>query len=331
MCKIENAPQKSKSIVNQCVKSSTHTSLDTLGFRDVSERSFTKKLGYKKGHSLKLANSLVALDSPLKKQYERQQSCCTLLRQEGNKITTNCCRSRSCVICNGKRTRDLISGYLPYIKKHVKDMYSVTLTDSDRNCKSWNLNKTIRKRKSDFSKIIRRQRDKGNKIDAILSLEITYNKIEDWYHPHFHILVKGKSNAELIKDEWLKMNVSAGYGQQHIRHVKNKGCSLDRSLLEFFKYVTKLDQKEIPIENIDIIMRSVKGVQLIQTYGNIKKVKESDEIEIVENDMPFYDCALWKYEIEFNDWVNFIDGYMLLSRCFVCDMPPPDTPTINFN
>jgi hypothetical protein len=182
-----------------------------------------------------------------------------------------------------------------------------------------------------LSKIFRNSRDKGNKIDAIKSIEVTArntNKFHD-FHPHFHIIVKGKSNAELLRKEWIKLHrtdIVNSSGQKVVPFAKN-GKTIEDNLKEVFKYVTKLNLNETTIEDIDTIIVSLKGTQLIQTYGTIKKIDEDEDDEILkENDFPYYESAVWYYSKEHRDYINIHDGISLLHLIHIGDVltQPPN-------
>lgn len=337
MCKIAQFKETTKYIDNQLLTrlhSDVRTKLDTLGFRDPAKRhrkveySATQKLSFKKAKSQRLAEGLRLLNSPLKKQYERTLTCLTYIKQEGYNISASCCRCRWCFVCNGKRTRKMIDQYLPILKKS-NNYYFVTLTR--RTITGDKLRGAIKTNNKIISDIAKRSRRKGNKIDFIRSLETTHNKIENKYHPHYHLLVKGKENAEFILQEWINTSKGdIGEGGQDIRKFgEDKSKSLEEHLTEFFKYTTKLDEEinDDTLEVLDTIFVATSGIQLVQTYGDIKATKEiSKEMKINEN-FPFSEFALWRYNIHCKDWIRMSDGYLLGKQKFINDLnfiPPPN-------
>src|SRR5208283_1962440 len=47
-----------------------------------------------------LARQLIALNSPMKKMYERQLRCCEVLTKEGKKFKSTYCGCKTCLQCN---------------------------------------------------------------------------------------------------------------------------------------------------------------------------------------------------------------------------------------
>jgi hypothetical protein len=149
-------------------------------------------------------------------------------------------------------------------------------------------------------------------ISGIKKMEITYNDIEDNYHPHLHIIVN-KNSGQLIIDEWLKRYPEAAHWCQQTQKVDDK-----KHLNELFKYSTKFlikDNKtrkqKIYSHAIDVIMLSLYKKRTVQPFGKLKKLEEviSEEVEnlISEevdnmyqlellNSLSDYDMIVWDKE-----------------------------------
>jgi hypothetical protein len=231
-------------------------------------------------------------------------------------------------VCNGKRTRNLIEGYSTALQ-NFNDLHFVTLTIA--NVPFEILRTSAKKMNSDFAKIIRRSRDRGNVISALKTTEVTVRKTKKNHdsHPHFHIIVEGKKNAEYIRNEWIRIHPTymVNSGAQKVESFANNGKTIQENLKEIFKYVTKLDPKEISIEDIDKIIVAMKGIQLIQTYGNIKKVDEDNFKETVkEMDIPYYENARWQYSPDYSDYIDYFTGMSMIHLIPIGDVltQPPN-------
>jgi hypothetical protein len=161
----------------------------------------------------------------------------------------------------------------------------------------------------DFAKCIRIvKRLLKTKIKAIRKLEITYNIIDDTFHPHIHIITSGHIGNNIIQ-VWRKLQGNkAGKKGQNI-----KPCTAGE-LMELFKYTTKLfkiERKlegknivEIDVKPLDKIFQALKNRRTFQAYGLTKQVPE-----VIENIMSEeYDCLDAKVEIW--HWDSGINNYV---------------------
>lgn len=255
-----------------------------------------------------LARNLSELDSPLKDQYlNTVKSCCTYGEQVGNKIKFKYCNARWCTTCNRIRTAKLINGYEPVIAK-MNEPYFVTLTRVTVNRSE--LKDEINNRIKLFSKIIKSIRRKGIACNGIRKLECTYNKDDDKYHPHFHVIVDGYDIAQTIVKKWIletkNLNIKIDEQAQNIRPVD------DGTLKELFKYTTKLVAKDrsLCLPALDHIFQSMYGKRTFQPFGNVRMVKEDiEEIQSQEYDIPIVEHAIYVWNK--NDWFDMLTGLPL--------------------
>jgi plasmid rolling circle replication initiator protein Rep len=253
----------------------------------------TKQLYKQKTRALN--SQLIKLEhSPLINGYKRAfNDCCKFLREQNGIVSANkYCNSRSCFICNRIRSAKMINGYLEPLKQLAeqepdKQLDFITLTLP--NCKNEELREVITKMFKDFQNIIRTLNEKkGYNVSGLRVLETTYNKKDNDYHPHFHIIAN-KNIGELIVAEWLKRNKEAklyGYDYKLKKMVRlqvvKKITPTTDSLLEVFKYCTKFfdDDKLADIVAIDNILVAMSGKVITRKFGKeLKKVEISEEVE----------------------------------------------------
>ncbi len=274
------------------------TILDTLAQLDTK----LKKRAKSKYFTQFVSSHLADLDTPLKQYYWNAWHCNDTLIQTGEKVVGKYCNSRICNVCNRIRTAKMINGYLPSIEAMGTPKF-VTLTIP--NVKGNDLRRTIELMQKTFLKIMLRLKKGKKKYAGIRKLEITYNAIEDTFHPHFHLIVNDLQTSEAIKQMWLEYYIDAKHYLQDIRDV-DKG-----SMVELFKYTTKVVAKDlngiqaIHLPAIDIIMQSTRRKRIIQPFGSIRK-QVSEDIDLLQSDtyegLPEYNFMTWEWYKE--DWIN---------------------------
>lgn len=276
--------------------------LDTLELTsDFRQKNESKKVlenrQNAKAISKSLNGSLCYLDTPIKKDYQSAYYCNDYLFQDGNKITGNFCKKRNCLICSRLQSAKLFKAYAPPLLS-MENMYMVTLTAP--TVKSEVLKQTIKDRYIAFTKIKDNLRKTHNiKIKGFRKTEITFNKKRNEYHAHFHIIVQGKNESELLLSSWLNQFKDANIKAQNITLIKD-----ENALLELFKYVTKpITKDHFNAVATDIIFQSIKGIRCFQSFG-IKKESETKindyESLIIEHKSERLD--VWKWSKGQNDW-----------------------------
>jgi hypothetical protein len=296
--------------IYRSIKESNHTTLDTLEltsdyFISESHGSQYHKAIRKKSTIAKLKQLIDVAPKDRKKQYWKTWHCDRVKLQQGNKIQGSLCRKRWCQHCNRIKTAELIGAYhKPLIELSEADtLYFVTLTAP--TVKARQLRSELKKRYKAFTRIKDNARkNHGVKLVGIRKTEVTYNEAKDHYHPHFHLIVQGKSEAELIQALWLNQFDRASINAQDIRAIDTTDSS---NLIEIFKYATKDVTKDTTTAKaMDTIYTALQGIRTIQTYGSIRKVKEPKEAkeETAQIDWIEPRNEIWVYEATEADYFN---------------------------
>jgi hypothetical protein len=263
-------------------------SLDTLAQLFIDAKNPTqneleklKKRAKSKTISAVFSAKLLHLKSPLQKSYFTSLNCANILQVRDGKLISRYCNHRWCLVCNRIRTAKLIKGYYKPLTD-LENKYFVTLTIP--NVKARDLKKTIEVMYSSFRKITRNiLLNYGTKLTGIRKLECTYNPERKDYHPHYHVIVSGYSEANLLMSLWLSQFPDAREKAQDIREAN------DNSVMELFKYFSKLlpskkdknrDIRDIEVSKLDIIFQAVKGKRVFQPIGLKKTISEDiDDLE----------------------------------------------------
>jgi Replication protein len=254
-----------------------------------------------------ISNRLRNLDSPLHKSYINTFFCAQTLRQAGQKLTGRYCGNRWCLVCNRIRTGRLISAYQDPLVS-LPDKYFVTLTRP--NVKGDELRDEIKTLIAHLRVILNDdlRRKHKVKLKGIRKLECTYNTKRNDYHPHFHFIVSGKREAELLVSSWLNRCPTASPLAQDIRK-----CD-DGSVMELFKYFTKVvqDGRLYPYA-LDISFRAMRKLRVYQPFG-IRKVSEEVEDIISEQYDHLMDDEIiwvWRDDHQSGDWYSRHTGEAL--------------------
>ena len=297
--------------INQ-VKSSTLL-LDTLAqlstkplklndSKDFQNKKLTKetlqKRAKSKAFTLSYLFDLIDLKSDLNKSYWQTYHCSSAILQEGKTLTSRYCNQRWCLTCNRIRTAKIINGYKKEIDLFEEPQF-VTLTSL--NVKGYNLRGEIESMNKTMSKISNNLKRRHNvKLKALRKYECTYNKVTNEYHPHFHLILEGKDNANILVNEWLKHNKTSKSAGQDIQEADSG------TMTELCKYFTKIVGKESDYnpKALDIMFKASKGKRTFQPMGIKKDVCEDIE-EIEKQEANFLESreARYVYHNASHDWI----------------------------
>jgi hypothetical protein len=281
-------------------KAVTGAPLDTLA--QLRKRAFSKYV------TDEIIYPLIDLNSTFKGRYWDTFHCVRILEQnDEGKCTSKYCKHRWCIVCNRIRTAKLIKGYSPVIEG-MAEPYMVTLTAP--TVSGNNLLDEIERRQKVFRRILDLSRKQKMPIRGIRKLEITYSK--GMFHPHFHIVVENKRQADYLLSEWIQRNPNAKKQAQDVSKCDKN------TIHELFKYMTKMWSKEkanelllpYPAEVMDIIFKAMYKKRTVQAFGGIKQVQE----EINDEEATIYleeaRNVFWIWQKTAGTWIDFTTGEM---------------------
>lgn len=241
-----------------------------------------------------------------KKSYQNSQNCsATLWSDQNGTLHANYCKNRWCSTCNSIRTAILINQYAPEIQ-NMQNAYFVTLTAPTVPIEK--LKSEIELYQKTFRQIIHCNKYRG-RFKGLRKLECTIRP-DDLYHPHFHCVIDGKENAQLLVQEWCKRMPGAYRAAQDIRKAD------ERSTIELFKYFTKLFKRKsdgtyekVNYARLERIMSTIAGKRIFQPFGGLQKPVNWIETDIVETETPAETDKI--YEWVGDDWVEKESGELL--------------------
>lgn len=273
----------------------------------------------KKMNSRKVAMSF--LRSGDKKTFKKIAECGSALRfghfsDDTNRLLhANFCKNRMCPMCSWRRSLKNFS--------HLSDVFSVLesthefvfLTLTERNCTADQLSERMTAICKNFRNWLRR--DSLAVFDGCFrSLEVTYNAVDDTYHPHLHIILccpQGSyfgTDKYMAFDKWLSEWRSVGgydynpsirvnrIGEKTIYNPKSKRyvtISLKKALKECSKYTIKDSdflKSDVALDKQDEVIQTLYNAmdkrRLIEYYGVMKDLhkhftdlKKSDDNDLI--------------------------------------------------
>lgn len=300
----------------------TSAQLDKVAEKEARER--LQKRARAKYLTVPLVEALIKVGGPMEKSYRRSLDCYGILKQRDGQLTGRRCKCRWCLACN--RIRTAISweryGDLLVTKgaPHERD-FLVTLTVP--NVHHGSLRGRVQAMHSTFARIVRRMKAaKGRPaLDALRKSEVTYNADRRDFHPHLHVIVRGRHPSDMLVSEWLVEWGEARRSAQDVRPLDRGGAA------ELFKYFTKLPtpgqhgrSNSFAPEALNTIFSALKGLRTLQPYGLFfanQRLRGKTDEELMdegytgspESDAPHRTAWVWEQSI--GDWCDRRTGLIL--------------------
>lgn len=277
-----------------------------------------------KALSEKLSFALLQNPSKLHNAYARTFLCANYVVSENGRYKSKYCHNRWCLTCGRIKTAHYINEYKPILDA-FKDKRFVTLTH--KNPTGPNLKSCLAQMGSDWRKITDLARKQKRGLKGVRKLECTYNRDQNTYHPHFHIVVEGEENAKWIVQRWIDLDPV-----NRSPLAQDEKPATDGSLKELFKYFTKLTTNSskdpaITIPAINHIFETIKGKRVFQSFGFVKPKPFVPDIDSPEFDqtmnevrelrlavreftdaLPYEKPTAYFWDPQIANWVNHNDG-----------------------
>lgn len=224
----------------------------------------------------------------------------------------NGCGNRYCPMCNWRKSKkvgfmiDTISKYVTFKDEQNKSLIFLTLTIP--NVKEDELEEAIVEYNKAFKRLMQRKEVKRAVKGYVRKLEVTYNKVRDDYHPHFHIMIAvNKSyftdpNYYITRDRWLKLWQESTRNplitQVDVRSPKD----LKKAIRELTKYIAKDSEYLSTQEVFDVFYDSLYNKRDIVYSGLFKEGKKLYEDGKLDH-LKDKDDTVFEYEV-FNAWTK---------------------------
>lgn len=259
-------------------------------------------------------------ETPLRFGYANTLRCANVLRQADGKVTGKYCGNRWCTVCNRIRTAKLRTAYAPELASWA-DAQFVTLTIP--NVQGEQLHSVVR----EVLQSVKWATDNIRRTDrlswkAVRKLEVTYSTKLRNYHPHLHLLVAGKAQADALVRRWLDTHPDANPAAQKIIP-----CTGPNAMAELFKYLIKQTVKDAegkdtapPARVLDTIYKAVRKLRTIQPMGFTVAVAADvvqDEDATIDLDASTpapaarTELVEWEWITSLTDWIDLTTGEVL--------------------
>lgn len=234
------------------------------------------------------------------RKYERLEQCSTYLEFRREKtsrkyklINTNLCRVRLCPLCAYKRslsvyhnTADIIN----YISTKYSRSKYLFLTLTIKNVSGSELANAIDNLTRGWQNMCKQKRIKKVVLGTVRSIEITYNKRSNTFHPHLHVLIHttndlycGRnyiSQAEFA-DRWRS---AAGINYQPVIDIRRLRHNNGREVAEIAKYSVKPIEWDKCSESVIVTLDDVLHKRhLLSLSGTMREAKRELKIADIED------------------------------------------------
>jgi plasmid rolling circle replication initiator protein Rep len=279
----------------------------------IAENSFNvnrKDETFLKWTTKKLANILVAdklTDAGFEKRGFRMRECGTYLTYKycpdcGKTFisSSNLCRDKLCPTCSWRLSLKRFAEMCCTI--NALGDYNLTcagfLTLTVKNCKPENLKYTIKKMNEDWNRMLAGRRMRVLIIGWARSLEITYNKENNTFHPHFHVIVlfedlipEGELNR-MFRKAWASACRLPYEPITDFRLIDRCAESMAtdndkifHAVLETFKYSVKdSEMEDMPIPVFRQFVLAIQGMRFVSFGGIIKQTRRELGLRESEQD-----------------------------------------------
>lgn len=210
----------------------------------------------------------------------------------------NFCRDRLCPLCNYRRTQKIF-GQVSQVMDELGDSYSyIFLTLTVPNCDGLKLSETIDLMQSSFRKFVKYKRIARAVCGVLKSLEITRNRQNGTYHPHYHCILAVRDDyfigQDYIKrDDWLSMwqkatkmpeitqvDVRRCKPKEDIKNGDNRSKSIGSAVAEVAKYSVKSvdylvpDDPELTDDIVLTLSAALHGRRLFSFSGIFDEIRK---------------------------------------------------------
>lgn len=205
------------------------------------------------------------------------------------------CRDRMCPTCQWRKSMKVfnqVSRIMDRVQEEQPELVPVFLTLTLRNCTGDKLSETLDNVFQGWNRFTCRDKIKRIVQGWFRALEITYNRDEDTYHPHLHIILlvdKGyfKGKDYMHTTEWVQMwrkSMKLDYDPicdiRKVKYTKGK----HKPVAEVAKYTLKdtefvTDDNDLTDKLVSVLSKSLRGRRLFALGGLLKQIAQQIGIE----------------------------------------------------
>lgn len=315
-------------IARQAPKMGALITTDTAAAEAEPERlqGLRNRLAVSRKWNLAMLEIAKQRDSSMLSQYGNAGVLCMhRVVLENGTVTSNRCRSRSCLVCAAIDSQRWVLELWQHVEEWADEAWLLTLTRPTvgedgilpRHSDNWTGIRTIRDAEN------RRRRKEGKPLlQLVCSEEATASEEKGTYHLHLHLTVRGEKEARAIMAAWLERYPDASPKAQDVRKIDGKN-----GLLEALKYTVKpygRDGQLIAPDMAHALFSALKGRRRRSTSGiDRSTVDEADVVEAALDEIATDEGTagtgkalpdgVYKWHDEVQNWVETSTGEVLLT------------------
>lgn len=262
---------------------------------------------------------IAAIGNPmLRGRYERMRDCGNFIQYtvdpEGKYHYTGAwlCKDRLCPICSWrlsvKRTAEMVK-VLNKLHEEKPRTHAIHVVLTIRNCTAEELRPVLCQLTEGFTRLKKRQLWNDYILGYARSVEVTYNKESDTYHPHIHVIaiVPNAYTRQISIGDWVDMwrdSIRVNYNpivwanQTYYKGDKSINLEYDfdqkdtnndaakAAIIEACKYAVKPESIQSAAEAGDIstLATALNGLRLVSFGGILKKIRK--DLKLSGSDKP---------------------------------------------
>lgn len=257
-------------------------------------------------------------------------------------IYANFCKARLCPMCSWRKSR-LIFGQIAKISSEIDKINKYNylfLTLTQKNCIVEDLEDNIKKLHIAFNRMFKYKLIKNICKGYFRATEVTYNKKDNTYHPHIHIILLVNKSYFTCKNK----NEIGYLTQNDFTNLWQKALDVDYKPIVDIRKIKKYDYKTISevakytVKSSDIIIYdkfnnlndkhivslhlALKNKRLIGLSGIFKELHSklnlqdlnSDDVDFVNADLKDKEDTLSKFFIFHFKWNVGLSNYYLIDN-----------------
>ena len=275
--------------------------------QDTNKNGKDNKWKERKESNLQLAESYQRLGS---RKYYRVLECSTFLefgitKQESLKLLhANFCKVRLCPMCAWRRSLKIfgqVSKVMDQVDKDYNFKY-IFLTLTVKNCDGDELKDTLNHMTKSFNRLNQRKVFKQAVKGYFRALEVTYNRENETYHPHFHMILAVNESYFTDKNYYLSQNAWTELWQSCLRadykpivDVRRLKENNGKEVAEVAKYTVKSDDflikdtngkinEQITDKVVQVLDTALHGKRLTAFGFIFKDIHNQLKLDDAEND-----------------------------------------------
>lgn len=265
-------------------------------YNDIGENAPLKtlrKVSILKGYNVPIIKTLLELGEERKALNIEQCGTFLDIWHDQNGIErvkgSNFCRERLCSVCAWRRQARFLATTEPALKKldieHGNNAQYIFITLTVKNCSGEALSREITQILKAWDRLYKRKPFSTFALGGVRSVEVTYNKEKNTYHPHLHALVLMKNsyfNKQNIMQQEKLMYLWQNALQcdyepiVYIQSIKSKNGKEERigATLETIKYSLKTKDFAVSADVTFTLMHALKGRRLISFFGAVAAARK---------------------------------------------------------